>query len=135
MRNRRLTTRVKYKHPAAVYMKDKWFTGDIENISLKGVYVRIHKPSGVKIGEKAKCEIDLLSGKRIKIKGSAKVVRNENKKGIALYFYSMRLKDLESLRRIVEYNLGDAQKIEDELRELFAAHRTNKVDHGLLKRI
>ncbi len=114
--NKRKTTRVAYAHPIILYKGRNRFSGLIDNISLKGVYVKTDKRNGLRVGDSIEYKIILPGTRpRITVQGQAKIVRKSGI-GFGIYFIRMRDVDLTHIRRLIDLNLMSAAKTGAELK-------------------
>ena len=110
--DRRRFTRVAFKTEATVECGDQTITGEVENLSLKGMLLKTH----VKLNAEESVKIDIrLSGSttQLSISTSGVVIRNTST-GIAFRFSSMDLDSFIHLKNIIAYNEGDDAKVMEE---------------------
>jgi hypothetical protein len=114
--NNRKTSRVKYKQPVTLKRSGIRVKGWIQNISLKGLFIKTDKASKCCVGDKLDYEIILPGSKpKILIKGKAIIARKESS-GYGIYFLSMSSHDLSHLRRLVELNLDQSEGLTKEFK-------------------
>lgn len=105
-------TRVSFRTEATVEFKDQTIRGEVENLSLKGMFLKT--PEKMKKNEEVSIKI-LLSGTSselfINVKGV--VVRSESN-GAGFQFNGMDLDSFIHLKNVIAYNEGDEGKIMDE---------------------
>jgi|GEM_PF-994741 len=115
--DRRKTTRVDYQHEVDLVSETgqtcRW---KILDISLKGLQVEGGDLAGFELGALVKYQI-LLPGSldHKAIAGDGKVVWKSETGKMGVKFMDTTALSLENLRRLVELNVGDADKIEKEL--------------------
>jgi hypothetical protein len=127
MNNRRETTRVAYHHPITLYRGSEQILGEINNISLKGIYVKITEADAFRAGEQLKFEIVLPTiTMKTSITGNVLVVRQDHQQGVGLCILKMWDDDLGTLRRLIEINLGDADQVGRELKNFITNNDKEK---------
>jgi len=118
-RERRKTTRVRYDYPVEVFLqKGISLQGEIKDLSLKGAYITGVDLNLIETGEVFRFKIMLKRSKpALGVNVSARVVRKDSCKGIGISFSGMDIESLTNLRRLVEINCGEEEKIVKELRQ------------------
>jgi hypothetical protein len=114
-KEKRRFSRVDFKLKAYVYCRDLSIKGEVENLSLKGMFVR----TGEKLqpGDLVEATV-YLSGTAnpldisVSIKGT--VVRTEDG-GMVLQFKEMDLDSFARLKNVIAYNDGNEDKVMEEL--------------------
>lgn len=105
--------RVFFRTEAIVHHGDKTFTGEVSDLSLRGMFVK--SPHGIPLGESVKAKI-LLSGStsELSIQVDGTVVRHQGEDGVGIEFHEMDVDSFVHLRNVVIYNSGDATQVMDE---------------------
>ncbi len=105
--------RVVFRTEAIVHYGDKTFTGEVTDLSLRGMFVRL--PLDIPLGQAVKAKI-LLSGStsELSIQVDGIVVRHQGENGIGIEFHEMDADSFVHLRNVVIYNSGDAAQVMDE---------------------
>ena len=109
---KRRFSRVPFKIQAYIEAEGLQFTGEVENISLKGMFVITEHI--MELGAPLSVRINLTGSQSnliIDLKG--KVVRKTTD-GIGVFFESMELDSFIHLKNIVDYNSADPEKIIEE---------------------
>lgn len=111
---KRRFSRVDFNLKAYVYCRNLSIKGEVENLSLKGMFVK----TGEKLqpGDVVESTIYLTGTTNpldisVNIKGA--VVRTEEN-GLVLQFKEMDLDSFSRLKNIIAYNNGNADKVMDE---------------------
>ncbi len=109
---KRKFTRVPFSVEASVKYKKMEYRGEVENLSLRGMFLRI--PEKILLDEFVDITI-ILAGdtSRLTIELKGKVVRTA-RDGIGIKFQEIDLDSFVHLKNIVTYNSGDAEKIMEE---------------------
>ncbi len=105
--------RVVFRTEAIVRYGDKTFTGEVTDLSLRGMFVT--SPLDIPLGQAVKAKI-LLSGStsELSIQVDGIVVRHQGENGIGIEFHEMDADSFVHLRNVVIYNSGDATQVMDE---------------------
>lgn len=105
--------RVVFRTEAVVRYGDKTFTGEVTDLSLRGMFVT--SPLDIPLGQAVKAKI-LLSGStsELSIQVDGIVVRHQGENGIGIEFHEMDADSFVHLRNVVIYNSGDAAQVMDE---------------------
>jgi len=120
MDDKRKFSRVPFVVKAQIDWRGKVLTGEVSNLSLRGMFA--HVPEPIPVGEKLASTLELTGDSSdLKVTIVAKVVRADAK-GIGLEFEQMDLDSFIHLRNIVAYNSGDADLIDQEFTN-FIKHR------------
>jgi len=115
MRDKRQNIRVLFDAKVNVYSeKGDIISNKVKDICLKGLYVYCDKKPS--IGEL--CDVQIILDKDIVLKFKAKVLRCDDK-GFALNFIATDLDSISHLKKILSYNSGDPERIEQELKKMF----------------
>jgi hypothetical protein len=106
-------SRITFNVGTVVKWQDKSFKGEVENLSLQGMYAGITDP--IDVG----AEIDItiyLTGvsPQIPVNLQGEVIRS-NEEGLAIKFVKMNTDSFIHLRNIMAHNTGDSSKVMDEL--------------------
>ena len=105
-------TRIPFQSEAMVQYKDKTFQGEVENLSLKGMFFK----AGSEIPLNVPVEIKIfLSGtsSELAINVSGKVVR-QDQEGLAVRFEKLDMDSFIHLKNVVAYNTGDEAQVMEE---------------------
>lgn len=105
-------TRIPFKSEAMVQYKDKTFQGEVENLSLKGMFFK----AGSEIPLNVPVEIKIfLSGtsSELAINVSGKVVR-QDQEGLAVRFEKLDMDSFIHLKNVVAHNTGDEAHVMEE---------------------
>ncbi|GBF34289.1 hypothetical protein DCCM_3401 [Desulfocucumis palustris] len=121
---KRKFTRVPFRVEASVKYKDMECRGEVENLSLRGMFLRM--PEKISLGECVDITI-LLAGdtSKLTIDLKGKVARTDPD-GIGIKFQEIDLDSFVHLKNIVTYNSGDAEKIMQEF--INAAEKGGETD-------
>jgi len=120
MDDKRKFSRVPFVVKAQIDWQGKALTGEVSNLSLRGMFV--HVPEAIAVGEKLASTLQLTGDSSdLKVTIVAKVVRADAK-GIGIEFEQMDLDSFIHLRNIVAYNSGNADLIDQEFMN-FIKHR------------
>lgn len=111
--NRRNFSRVKFNAAVHLNHKDQHIASSLVDISLKGALVIPENP--IQIAKGDSCELELsLNEAQIMLKIQATVVY-QKEDNLGLKFSNIELDSMIHLRRLVELNVGDPDKIQKEL--------------------
>ena len=110
---RRNYSRVKFEAETACLWQGTSFPAHLLDISLKGALVEFD--GVIPFAKGSDCHLELaLNGRQLVIAFEARAVF-EAKSQVGLEFMSIDLEALTHLRRLVELNTGDSDKVKDEL--------------------
>jgi hypothetical protein len=114
---KRKLTRIVFHMEASLIHNGRNFAASVENISLKGAYVKTHDVFNIELNEK----IDMIlyikgESTTVEVNTKAVILRNEEK-GTAILFDSLDLDSFIHLRNIIAYNNGNYDKIMNEFLE------------------
>jgi hypothetical protein len=105
-------TRVPFETKAVVSWESRSITGTVENLSLKGLYLKTSE----KINDDEEISIKIFltgSSSRLSIDLDGTVLRSEND-GMAIKFKKIDIDSFIDLKNVVSYNQGDTDEIMDE---------------------
>lgn len=111
---KRKLSRVNFNIRALLSYKSLNFEGDVENLSLSGIFIKTGNKLDIGLNETMDIKINMLGSSSdliINLKGI--VVRNDEK-GIGLKFDKVDLDSFIHLKNIIAYNFGDEDRIMDE---------------------
>jgi hypothetical protein len=116
-------TRVPFQSEATVRTKDKTLRGEMENLSLNGMFFKV--PEALPMDEAVEVEI-LLSGTSsalsLRIDGNVSRVSND---GVAIQFKGMGLDSFIHLKSIIAYNTGDEEEVMKEFYTYLRFHESH----------
>lgn len=112
IRERRKRTRVPVSFDMNVVIKGKKIKVQTKNISMTGV--NFASPQTLTAGEK--CTIDLRLNKDVHLSIEAKILRSQDQETIAS-FLVMDEETFYHLKRLLQFNAADSDRIEKELGE------------------
>ncbi|MDX2472031.1 MAG: PilZ domain-containing protein [SAR324 cluster bacterium] len=122
---RRNYSRVKFDAELAIIFGDHELTSRLLDISLKGALVELEGAASVDKGTHCKIQIKLNGNNLVMdFEGEAVFVKDSH---VGFEFVNIELESLTHLRRLVELNVGDSDKVKNELFFL-ATHRTEDKD-------
>lgn len=113
MDNKRHFSRIKFDISSVVKVNGCDYETELLDISLKGALMFISSSVPLKLGDDCKIEIHLPSSD-IKLQFEATLV-HLHEKHYGFVFRREELETLTHLRRLLELNLGNGDKITDEL--------------------
>lgn len=119
-KKKRDTTRVEFHTRAELQIGDKDVRGEVENLSLKGMFL-VTDTSSLEnaAGQDVSVSVSLAgAASNLSITLGGKVVRVE-KEGLGIEFTDMEFDTFVHLRNIVAYNTGDDEGIMEEFNETF----------------
>jgi len=106
---RRHFTRVPFKTKAVVKYKNREVSGEIENLSLKGMFLRTSQK--IAIDEVVEIEV-CLSGSSSRLSMNLNgIVRWHNDEGLGIQIKDIDLDSFIHLRNVVSYNTGDEDAV------------------------
>lgn len=112
-KERRQFSRVAFQSQCFIILGNKKIAGALDDISIKGALVYVEAETGVKSHDDCIFELN-LTGTDITIHIEAKAVYvKDNHYG--LKFGNMELESMTHLRRLIELNIGDSNKVQQEL--------------------
>ncbi len=105
--------RVLFRTEAIVQYGDQTFTGEVADLSLRGMLVKSSRM--IPLGETVKAKI-LLSGStsELSIQVDGTVVRHQEREGFGIQFHEMDVDSFVHLRNVVIYNSGDPAQVMEE---------------------
>jgi hypothetical protein len=112
MDEKRKFTRVSFAIQAQVEWQGKNLAGEVANLSLRGMLVKVPEP--IPVGQKVAVTLRLVgssSDLRVRLEGHVVRVAPE---GIGLEIEQMDLDSFIHLRGIIAYNSGDANRVDEE---------------------
>ena len=115
--------RVPFQIDTTILFENRTFTGKIENLSLKGMFILTD--GQFKLQDIIQITLHLAgesSDLEISVTG---VIVRKNEKGIGVQFEKVDLDSFIHLRNIVAYNSGDEDKVMDEFCN-FISHKAQK---------
>jgi hypothetical protein len=117
---KRNCTRVLFQSEATVLYKDKTLRGEVENLSLNGLFLRVDDK--IPLNEVVEVEM-LLSGasSKLSINLQGLVVRQDDN-GLAIQLMGMDLDSFIHFKNVIAYITGDEREIMDEFHK-YVAHR------------
>ncbi len=111
-------SRVDFKKKVEIHVNGEKYLGEIENLSLKGAYVKLaHK---LQIEDFVQIVIHLAGDDDFDIYLQGKVVRLTSN-GVGIIFDKLDLNSFSHLRNIIAYNYGDDDAV---MEEFFNYHKT-----------
>lgn len=111
--NTRKFSRVAFSVAATVVCGERSFTGDVENLSMKGMFV--YTEEKLQIGEPVNITISLTGTEpeiRVDFEG---VVSRIAENGVAFNFEKIDIDSYTHLKNIIAYNIDDAEKVTEEI--------------------
>ncbi|HBE77426.1 MAG TPA: PilZ domain-containing protein [Firmicutes bacterium] len=109
---KRELTRVAFHIEAIIKYQERTFTGKVENLSLKGMFIQTAE--NLKLKEPLAISIHLAGDSSdLEIKLNGNVVRVEQS-GVGVQFDKIDLDSFIHLRNIVAYNSGDEDNVMNE---------------------
>jgi c-di-GMP-binding flagellar brake protein YcgR len=111
--NRRHFSRVGFQSTVIVGIQEQEYQAELIDISLKGALITLEGDSSFENNKRCVFELK-LDANSIAVKTDALIVySHENQLG--LKFQNLDLESMTHLRRLLELNLGDSDKIQNEL--------------------
>jgi len=105
-------TRVPFETKAVINCEDRSITGTVENLSLKGMFLKTSEE--VDGDQEISIKIFLTgSSTQLSIDLDGIVLRSENE-GLAIRFQKIDIDSFVHLKNVVAYNQGNADEIMDE---------------------
>jgi hypothetical protein len=120
MREKRRYTRIPYKAMAELVRENgEQLQGEVGNLCLKGMYVDLKGGKSLTTNEIVGFTIRSIElTDDVDIVGSAEVIWHDHKKGYGIFFVSIDLLGLDSLKRLIAFNYENAERIEKEFNSL-----------------
>jgi hypothetical protein len=120
MREKRRYTRIPYKAMAELVRENgEQLYGEVGNLCLKGMYVDLKGVKSLTTNEIVGFTIRSTElNDDVDIVGSAVVIWHDQKKGYGIFFASIDLLGLGSLKRLIALNYENAERIEKEFNSL-----------------
>jgi len=113
MEEKRRFTRIKFVTDVRIKVKEHTFDGDLIDLSLNGALMHSNKQALLTLGEE--CELCFyLPSSDITLVFNVKLSHSENQ-NLGFEFVSEDLDTMTHLRRLLELNMGDDEKITEEL--------------------
>jgi len=112
MQKRRFT-RVKFIADSQIEANGQVFQGEILDIALKGALFRFTENLSLNVGDRCQAHISLANSDVI-LHFEAEVAHARERE-IGVKFMHEDLETLMHLRNLISYNVGDADKVTDEL--------------------
>jgi hypothetical protein len=106
----RRRTRVPIQLEATLVVGDQEMAVKSQNLSLKGLLCTVDRP--LRPGQRCSVKLKLTPGVQVLVQGE---VLRAGAEGMAIDFLEMDEQSFVHLKKIVEYNAGDADQIDDEL--------------------
>jgi Tfp pilus assembly protein PilZ len=110
-------SRVLFHIEATVKFGLQQFVGKIENLSIRGMF--LSSDGKLAIGDEVEIAIALNDQPENKLLIDGKVVR-VTEHGLALSFDRIDSDSYSHLKRIIEFNTDDADRVDEEIENLFA---------------
>lgn len=112
MQKRRFT-RVKFIADSKIEVNGQAFHGEILDIALKGALLRFNENLSLNVGDHCQVHI-FLANSDVELHFEAEVAHAREQE-IGAKFMHEDLETLMHLRNLISYNVGDADKVTDEL--------------------
>lgn len=112
-KERRQFSRVAFQSQCFIISGDKKIEGTLDDISIKGALVYVEVETGLKTHDDCTFELN-LTGTDITLHIEAQLVYTKESH-YGLRFGNMELESMTHLRRLVELNIGDSNKVQQEL--------------------
>lgn len=123
MSEKRKTSRVTYLQRGLIVLNGKRIKGRVLNISLGGLAMGCEK-GVMNVGDECDYELYPAAGKKIvTVKGRGKVAYKKEDGSVGIQFVSMSEEDFTFIKRLLELNLGDAEKVSGEMRAVIGDKR------------
>ena len=105
-------TRVPFETKAVINYKNRAITGTVENLSLKGMFLKTSED--IEDDQEISIKIFLSgSSSQLTIDLDGSVLRSDND-GLAIRFHKIDIDSFIHLKNVVSYNQGNADEIMDE---------------------
>jgi len=117
-------TRVLFKTEAIMQYDDRTFRGEVENLSMKGMFFKVQDT--IPLNEPVKVKI-FLSGasSELAVDVAGKVVR-QDKQGVAVKFDNIDMDSFIHLKNVVAYNSGDADQVTAEFHNFMKLNKARQ---------
>jgi hypothetical protein len=120
-------SRIPFSVGTIIKWQDKSFKGEVENLSLQGMYARI--PDPMTVGDEVDITIYLTGASpQIPVNLQGEVIRS-SEEGLALKFIKMNTDSFIHLRNIMAHNTGDSGRVMDELFNFIKQKHDAPEDH------
>jgi len=115
--DKRKYSRVVFETTAKIKKDDQSIKGTVENLSLKGAYIKTDSLENINSEDVLKLNIELTgSSSNLNLKLDAKVKR-KSEDGFGVEFISIDLDSFTHLKNIIAYNSGEYEKVLKEFEE------------------
>lgn len=111
MIEKRKFSRVNFKKEVEIFVNGSKYLGEIENLSLKGAYLKTTHP--LKVDDPVEIIIHLTVNTDFDVNLKGKVIRL-TKDGAGIVFDPIDLNSFSHLRNIIAYNFGDDDLVMEE---------------------
>lgn len=111
MIEKRRFSRVDFKKEVEIFVNGAKYSGEIENLSLKGAYLKTTHP--LQMGDQVEIIIHLTVNTEFDVNLRGKVVRLSDG-GAGVLFDQIDLDSFAHLRNIIAYNFGDDDLVMEE---------------------
>ncbi|MGE5605189.1 MAG: PilZ domain-containing protein [Bacteroidota bacterium] len=111
MIEKRKFSRVDFKKEVEIFVNSEKYLGEIENLSLKGAYLKTTHP--LQLDDKIEIIIHLTVNTDFDVNLKGKVIRLTND-GAGIIFDRIDLDSFSHLRNIIAYNFGDDDLVMEE---------------------
>lgn len=115
--NKRKFTRVNFVSHAHIVVNGESYEGEVLDLSIRGVLLEFEEMPPVKTEETIMLNI-LFDASGLKLSTKAQAARIDGSR-IGFKFMSIDIDTMTHLRRIIELNCGDPDKVADELNQFF----------------
>jgi len=116
-KEKRIFSRVKFEQKVEFEKNGKKYKNvELQNISLKGAFLKLDNTADFKIEDRIKITIVLKEEEKLRIETEAIIIRVADN-GIAVYFEKVDIDSFANLKRLIELNIGDEEIINKELTE------------------
>lgn len=122
--NKRKFTRTAFETRVDLLIAGQVIQGELCDVSLKGVLVSVPSTEPVEIGQEVKIKIH-LSATELVISADGVVAHLEDER-VGVKFTTIDIDSMTHLRRLLEYNTDDVDKIEKELSFLLEKGEDNR---------
>jgi hypothetical protein len=112
--NKRKYSRVLFETKAVISFSDINIEGEVENLSMKGAFIKTKTPVNLVPNDKINLRLE-LTGSTSKLNLELKaVVKRIDEEGFGIEFTSMDLDSFTHLKNIIAYNSGEYEKVLEE---------------------
>jgi len=119
MEGKRRFTRVEFPIDGQYEYSGEIFPVQIRDISVRGLFIdALNAPV---VGSEISIEIPLIGDKSVVIQAEAIIIRNCSD-GFAVEFTKVDIESFTHLKNIIAYNLGDTQKVVQEISDCVGIH-------------